>query len=105
VTELNLLRALVEASGDASTLTVPTSWVRSLLSVTSGAPEPVDVGVVVDLSAEQLAAAMGRDPSVIRAWCRDRRFPGAYKLLKKQWRIPRSAVEAFQKQQRERYEG
>ena len=79
---------------------VPRDWVLEQLKagVEGGlAPAP---SRIVDLTIRDLAGAFGKSPSTVRAWLERGDFPGAYKLNGKQWRIPASAVEAFQFRQR-----
>ena len=37
-------------------------------------------------------------PSTVRGWCEAGRFPGAYKLHDREWRIPAAALETFEGQ-------
>jgi hypothetical protein len=53
-------------------------------------------------TVEDLAARYGRAPSTVRGWCEAGRFPGAYKLHDREWRIPTAAVEAFEAKERRR---
>src|SRR5207245_11563437 len=54
----------------------------------------------VDLTIRELAQLFGKQRSTVRAWVERGDFPAAYKLHGKEWRIPVSAVEAFQNRQR-----
>jgi excisionase family DNA binding protein len=54
----------------------------------------------VDLTIRGLAQLFGKQPSTVRAWVERGDFPGAYKLHGKEWRVPASAVDAFQNRQR-----
>jgi hypothetical protein len=47
-------------------------------------------------TVDAIAARYGRAPSTIRGWCEAGRFPGAYKLHDREWRIPAAALEAFE---------
>lgn len=53
-----------------------------------------------DLSSSEAGLALGRSDSTVRAWCRDGRLPGAYRQSGREWRIPRSAIDAFRAAQR-----
>jgi excisionase family DNA binding protein len=69
--------------------TVPVSWVRGLLD------EHSDTDATVDLTVTDVATMLGRAPSTCRTWCAAGRFPGAYRLQGREWRIPRSALRAL----------
>lgn len=74
---------------------VPVDWVLELLS--DGRDGPARLGApAVDLNVADLALLFKKKPSTVRAWIERGDFPGAYKLQQKEWRVPRSAVDAFQ---------
>lgn len=77
---------------------VPRDWLLEQLSGVS--PTPSEAPVLVDLTIGDLAQLFGKRPSTVRAWVERGDFPGAYKLHGKEWRVPASAVEAFQNRQR-----
>jgi hypothetical protein len=58
-------------------------------------PEAAAPAPLVDLSVRQLATAKGLSVSTIRGRCERGEYPGAY-LDGRQWRIPASAIEAYQ---------
>ncbi len=89
------LRALADALPLDGAAMVPVAWLRELLSA-SASPERV----VVDLTVADLATRVGRKPSCVRGWCEQGLIPGAYKLNRREWRIPPASVEAFQAEQR-----
>ena len=73
---------------------------EALLELTAGVePGPGSSGATGqpagDLSVADLAARFQRSPSTIRGWLEAGRFPGAYKLSGRDWRVPVSGVEAF----------
>ena len=76
---------------------VPRDWLLEQLDHGALAPAPPRM---VDLTIRDLSRAFGKSPSTVRAWVERGDFPGAYKLHGKQWRIPASAVDAFQDRQR-----
>jgi hypothetical protein len=53
------------------------------------------------LDAKQLAARFGRSTGAVKAWLRDNRFPGAYRLRGREWRVPISSVAAFEAAERQ----
>jgi hypothetical protein len=75
---------------------LPVAYIRQLLAQSAAHdPEPL-----ADLSVQDVAQALGRKPSPIRAWCASGRLEG-YKLNSREWRIGRSALRAYQDQQRQ----
>ncbi len=84
------LRRLVEAHplGATITMTMPRAWWVELLDADADATGP-------DYQVRDLAKLFSRSQSSVRAWCEEGRFPGAYKLRGKHWRIPRIAVTRF----------
>ncbi len=71
----------------------------------SGEAEATSTGALppADLTVADLASRYGRSKATCRAWVEGHRFPGAYKLLgSREWRVPRSAVEAFDAGERQR---
>ena len=97
------LRAAVAAMPPGAL--VPRDWLLEQLNAGLGdmsgstAPAPP---TLVDLTIRDLAHVFEKRPSTVRAWVERGDFPGAYKLHDKEWRIPASAVEAFQDRQRMR---
>ena len=82
---------------------VPRDWV--LERVSDGSPslptvEPPALPARVDLTIRDLAHLFGKKSSTVRAWVERGDFPGAYKLHGKEWRVPVTAVDAFQNRQR-----
>src|SRR6059036_1903902 len=79
---------------------VPRDWLLEQLSDTlvQGAPS----ASFVDLTIQELATMFGKRPSTVRGWIERGDFPGAYKLHGKEWRVPPSALDAFQQAQRAR---
>lgn len=92
------LQALLVDAGASEEITVRVSLLRALMASVEGTVTLMDP-VEVDLTCEGVGGLLGRDASVIREWCREARFPGAYKLRGKEWRIPRQALNDFQREQ------
>jgi excisionase family DNA binding protein len=84
------LAKAAEAAGEKSL------FVRVSL-VLDGLEEPPPVSI--DLTVKQAALLFGKAESTVRAWVEAGEFPGAYRLHKKQWRIPTAAITAFQARQ------
>lgn len=59
--------------------------------------------VPIDTTAAELAARFQRSTSTIRGWLEAGRFPGAYKLRGRDWRVPAEAIDAFREQERRRH--
>ena len=53
-----------------------------------------------DLAVGEVAVRFRRSPSTVRSWFERGVFEGAYKLNGRDWRVPLSAVEAFERSQR-----
>lgn len=82
---------------------VPRDWLLEQLTDGSpGRPAPVAPApaALVDLTIRDLAKVFGKQPSTVRAWVERGDFPGAYKLHRKEWRLPVASLEAFQNRQR-----
>ena len=100
---LESLRAAVAAMPPGAL--VPRDWLLEQLGeVSTDAPMPMAPAppTRVDLTIRGLAHLFGKQPSTVRAWVERGDFAGAYKLHGKEWRVPVSAVEAFQDRQRRR---
>jgi hypothetical protein len=86
------LRALALALPAGTAVPVPREWLLELLAG-QGSPAPV---TTPDPTVEEIAQRFGRASSTIRGWCEAGRFPGAYKLHDREWRIPAAALETFE---------
>ena len=98
---LDSLRAALTAMPPGTL--VPRDWVLERLSEDiPGVPPAVTPAppARVDLTIRDLGHLFGKEPSTVRGWVERGDFPGAYKLHRKEWRVPASAVEAFQNRQR-----
>jgi excisionase family DNA binding protein len=54
-----------------------------------------------DLTVQYIAKRLGRSSSTIRGWLAAAEIPEAYKLLGREWRVPRAALQHFLDRQRE----
>src|SRR5712671_1260064 len=100
---LDSLRAALAAMPPGTL--VPRDWVLERLSEdVPGLPtvETPAPPARVDLTIGDLAQLFGKQPSTVRGWVERGDFPGAYKLHGKEWRVPPSALDAFQQAQRAR---
>lgn len=102
------LAALVEAAPDEAT--VPVGWIRRLLAEqgSGGTADPAEsrrsrAEPAVDLTVTQVADLFARGHSTVRGWLTEGRFANAYRLHGREWRIPRSDVEAMQQAERDRF--
>jgi hypothetical protein len=88
---LEQLRDLVERLPDGAALLLSKASLFEALSVvpTSPAAPPAD------LTVAELAAWFHRSPSTVRGWLGADRFPGAYKLNRRDWRVPKTALASF----------
>lgn len=80
--------ASLEAMPDGAL--VPVEWVKELVADldTRGAAG-------LGLTVREVAEAADRAPSTVRTWCADGRLPGARRLRGREWRIPRTALQAL----------
>ena len=86
---LEELRELAARLPPGSSVTLP----RGALLEAVG--EPSRSQPSADLTVAQLAARFYRSPSTVRAWVEAGRFPDAYKLEGRDWRVPELSVTAF----------
>lgn len=89
------LAKLLEKLPDAAML--PVGWLRAQLQQ----PETTDDGVG-DLSCADVARELGRTPGCIRGWCARGEIADAYRLNKREWRIPRASLRGYLAKQAQR---
>jgi excisionase family DNA binding protein len=100
---LAALCALRPGLPEGAAVTVPIAWLSEALdgSGDTGAPSAGPVPRA-DWTVRELADRFGRRPGTVRAWVEAGRFPGAYRMHgSKEWRIPASALAAFEEAQRQ----
>ena len=95
------LQALAEALPVGQAVPVPREWLLELL-VGMPVEDAAGHAPAVDLTCHQVADALGRDASTVRAWAARGEFPGAYRLNGREWRIPAESLRAWQEGQRQR---
>jgi hypothetical protein len=100
MTPLDRLRQAAELLPAGASVTVSR---EALLEALSGAPAPTAhvCSPPGDLTVAELAARFQRSPSTVRGWLEADRFPGAYKLNRKDWRVPIAALAAFRDAQQQ----
>lgn len=84
------LRHLAEALPKGSALPVPREWLLELLGPAPDGPPPGQPAV--DLTAGEVAGLLSRKEVTVRGWCAAGLLPGAYRLLGREWRIPRASL-------------
>lgn len=89
----DVLRALVDGAPPGTTISVRADWIAELVA---DVPEPRE-GVEVDLTTSEVGRMLNRDEKTVASWCRSGLLVGAYRLRRREWRIPRVALVAFQK--------
>lgn len=94
------LRALAEALPPGASVNIPAEWLLEELENEVIEDAPQDDSPIADITVEQLAGELNRSPSTVRGWLSSGAFPGAYRLQGREWRIPRTEVEAFLNRQR-----
>jgi excisionase family DNA binding protein len=55
---------------------------------------------LADLTAADVARALGRSPSTVRGWLEAGEIPGAFRFNNREWRISRSDFAAFLERKR-----
>lgn len=80
---------------------VPVGWIRARLDGKADASPAGNGEPIGDLSAADVAEALDRTPSTIRAWCARGEVPGSYKLRGREWRIPRASLRRYLDRQAE----
>jgi hypothetical protein len=100
---LETLRVLAEALPPGSVVPVPREALLELVAASAQGPGTDRDHVVppVDLTVMDVALRYGRHASTVRAWLERGLFPGAYRLHHREWRVPRTALVAFETHARE----
>ncbi len=88
------LRRLAEALPAGSAVPVPREWLLELLGAERAE-------AAADLTVPQIAERFGRSASTVRWWIESDRFPGAYRLRGREWRVPPAALAAFEAAERD----
>lgn len=94
----NALRSLAEALPAGAAVPVPREWLLDLLGERPSG-EATAVGPA-DPTVADLAERFGRSRSTVRWWIEAGRFPGAYRLRGREWRVPAAGVAAFESTER-----
>lgn len=92
------LRALLAAATDDAMIPVPASWLRQLLDGEADLDLDSDE-IRADLTVPEVAKLFDRHSNTVRGWIAQGLLAG-YRLNNREWRIPRSAVDDFQRRQR-----
>src|SRR5690554_3806934 len=98
---VELLRSL--PPGTSMDAAAVAAWLTPLVSDSAHESPVSATEVQTDLTVQEVADAFGRGVSTIRTWVGEGRFPSAYRVHGREWRIPRSDVEAMQLAERERF--
>jgi excisionase family DNA binding protein len=99
---LRALRTIADALPPGSSVTLEGEWLRAQLEEAEDGEnerEPVNHRLS-DLTVDQVAEELGRSGSTVRGWLAAAEFPNAFKLNRREWRIPISDVRAFLDRQR-----
>jgi len=95
------LQALASALPPGAAVTLPVEWLNEILAGSGVLPEG-SLTASADLTVAELAGRFGRAPATVRGWLEQGRFPGSYRLLGREWRVPSAALAAFEAAERER---
>ena len=88
------LERLIESHAPGSL--IPRDW---LLAIVHGLDVAGEQDALADMSVSDAAEVLGRSTSTVREYCRRKLLPGSYRQQGREWRIPRSAIRAFQSAQ------
>jgi hypothetical protein len=91
---------MIEFMPDRGAITLPVEEVRSWIDSDRGDISE-QVSFEADFTVERIAESLRRRPSTVRGWLNSGCFEGAYKLNNREWRVPPTALAAFQQRQRE----
>lgn len=96
------LKKMCEPMPSGSSLTLPVDWLRAELEdIASDEGSAADsAGVIVDLSAAEVAAIVRRSAGTVRQWIREERLR-AYLWNGREYRVTRAALNEFLAAQRE----
>jgi helix-turn-helix protein len=100
VLTLEQLRELAERLPDGAALTLPKAALLEALAGGSSQTSAIAPAPPGDRTVAELAVQFHRKPSTVRGWLEAGRFPGAYKLRDRDWRVPAAALDAFLAQER-----
>jgi excisionase family DNA binding protein len=93
------LRGMVATMPPGSSVSLPIDWLRQELEGSGNGGPPRNGEVEVDYSVQKVAELWGRQPGTVRDWIRSGRLEG-YLFNKKEYRVPRAALERFLEEQR-----
>ena len=99
MTALERLMVMVEAMPEGSSVTLPREALLAALGKTAANQAEASKSSEADLTIQDLARRFQRSVSTVRGWVEHGRFPGAYKLENREWRVPSKAVVTFIGQQ------
>jgi hypothetical protein len=94
MTALERLRQLAAVLPPGASVTLDGAALAELLAEPGGAEQPEPAAEL--MTVQQLAHRFQRAPSTVRGWLEAGRFPGAYRLRGRDWRVPSAAAAAFE---------
>lgn len=75
---------------------IPRDWLALQLEDVEGVATEQGTNPIADLTVEEAGKVLGRSPSTVREYARDGLLPGSYRQRGREWRIPHTAIAAFQ---------
>src|SRR5262245_1669848 len=97
------LRAMADALPPSGSVTLTRSALLELIAEADTSPRTSKPNDAVDLKVAQVAEMFGRGASTVRTWLGEGRFPHAYQLRGREWRVPRADIEAMQRAEAESF--
>jgi excisionase family DNA binding protein len=100
MTLLAQLREMTAHLPPGGSITLPGDWLRAELASEPEGGSHVDPERLADLTVGEVAEQLNRGASTVRGWIAAGAFPHAYRLQRREWRVPPDDVRAFLLSQR-----
>lgn len=106
MTPADRLRAIAAALPVNGTVTLSRDALLELAGEAGESPPSESRKLAADLTIADVAALLGRSSSCVRNWLAEKpaAFPNAYRMRGREWRVPRTDIEAFQRTEAQRHQ-
>lgn len=92
---LTQLREMTAHLPPGGSITLPGDWLRAELASEPEGGSHIEPARLADLTVGEVAEQLGRGSSTVRGWIAAGAFPNAYRLQRREWRVPADDVRAF----------